>query len=136
MAAGESEARDGTRGAFGAYLRSQRQLARLSLRQLAGLAKVSDAYLSQIERGLHQPSVAIIRALAESLQLSTEDLLAQAAGVAEEPAEPPNVEQAIRDDPRLNAGQRRALLAVYRAMVEDAAGGEPDTGRGDPAAGS
>jgi transcriptional regulator with XRE-family HTH domain len=53
-----------------------RQISQLSLRQLAGLAKVSDAYLSQIERGLHFPSVGIIRSLAESLKISTEDLLA------------------------------------------------------------
>ncbi len=119
MADGEPEGHNPSNGAFGEYLRSQRRLAQLSLRQLAGLAKVSDAYLSQIERGLHQPSVGIIRALAESLQLSTEDLLAQAAGVAEEPGGSPSTDQAIRDDPRLNEEQKRALLAVYRSMVRD-----------------
>ena len=120
MADGGPEGRDPSNGAFGEYLRAQRQLAQLSLRQLASLAKVSDAYLSQIERGLHQPSVSIIRALAESLQLSTEDVLAQAAGVAglvDEAGGAPSTEQAIRDDPRLDAGQKRALLAVYRTMV-------------------
>ena len=107
-----------TANAFGAYLRTQRQLAQLSLRQLAGLASVSDAYLSQIERGLHQPSVAVIRALAESLKLSTEELLAQAAGVADAGAgTPPSTEEAIRSDPRLSGEQRRALLAVYRSMI-------------------
>lgn len=119
MAGGEPEGRTPSNSAFGQYLRTQRQLAQLSLRQLAGLAQVSDAYLSQIERGLHQPSVGIIRALAESLQLSTEDLLAQAAGVAEEPGGPPSTDQAIRDDPRLNEEQKRALLAVYRSMAHD-----------------
>lgn len=105
-----------TANVFGQYLRSQRHLAQLSLRQLAGLASVSDAYLSQIERGLHQPSVGVIRALAESLKLSTEDLLAQAAGVAAG-ASPPSTEEAIGSDPRLSGEQRRALLAVYRSMV-------------------
>jgi transcriptional regulator with XRE-family HTH domain len=118
MDEGESDARNSPGGAFGAYLRSQRQLAQLSLRQLANLAKVSDAYLSQIERGMHQPSVGIIRSLAESLQLSTEELLAHAAGVTGDVAEPANTEHAIRHDPRLNAGQKRALLAVYRSMVD------------------
>jgi transcriptional regulator with XRE-family HTH domain len=108
----------GVENAFGQYLRTQRQLARLSLRQLAGLAKVSDAYLSQIERGLHLPSVSIIRALAESLQISTEDLLAEAAGVVER-VTVPGAEEAIRDDPRLDAAQKSALLAVYRSMVGD-----------------
>lgn len=107
----------GVENAFGQYLRTQRHLARLSLRQLAGLAKVSDAYLSQIERGLHLPSVNIIRALAESLQISTEDLLAEAAGVNAERATVPGTEEAIRDDPRLDAAQKSALLAVYRSMV-------------------
>ena len=52
-----SAAQRGAENAFGQYLRAQRQLSQLSLRQLAGLAKVSDAYLSQIERGLHLPDV-------------------------------------------------------------------------------
>lgn len=109
---------DQTEGkAFGQYLRAQRQLAQLSLRQLAALAKVSDAYLSQIERGLHQPSVGIIRSLAESLQLSTEDLLAQAAGVGDHPEGFMNTEDAIREDLALDADQKKAILAVYRSMV-------------------
>lgn len=109
----------GVENAFGQYLRAQRQFAQLSLRQLAGLAKVSDAYLSQIERGLHLPSVGIIRSLAESLQISTEDLLAQAAGVDPEESTLTGTEDAIRDDPRLDAEQKSALLAVYRSMVGD-----------------
>jgi transcriptional regulator with XRE-family HTH domain len=109
----------GVENAFGQYLRAQRQFAQLSLRQLAGLAKVSDAYLSQIERGLHLPSVGIIRSLAESLQISTEDLLAQAAGVDPEESTVTGTEDAIRDDPRLDAEQKSALLAVYRSMVGD-----------------
>ena len=68
--------------AFGTYLRSQRQLAQLSLRQLAALTKVSNPYLSQIERGLHRPSINIIKSLAEALNLSVSDLLAHAADIA------------------------------------------------------
>jgi transcriptional regulator with XRE-family HTH domain len=67
---------DGTWDAFGTYLRTQRHLAQLSLRQLADLTNVSNPYLSQIERGLHQPSIAIVKALAEALDLSVSDLLA------------------------------------------------------------
>lgn len=114
-----STTQKGVENAFGQYLRAQRQVAQLSLRQLAGLAKVSDAYLSQIERGLHLPSVGIIRALAESLHLSTEDLLAQAAGVDPEQTAVTGTEDAIRDDARLDAEQKSALLAVYRSMVSD-----------------
>jgi transcriptional regulator with XRE-family HTH domain len=104
--------------AFGQYLKSQRQLARLSLRQLADLTRVSNPYLSQIERGLHQPSVTIIKTLAEALGVSPEDLLAHAAGI-NVPNSEPSTEAAIRADPKLNEAQKGALLAVYRSMVED-----------------
>jgi transcriptional regulator with XRE-family HTH domain len=119
MSQGESGVQQEAENAFGQYLRTQRQLAQLSLRQLAGLAKVSDAYLSQIERGLHLPSVGIIRAIAESLQISTEDLLVHAAGVSGEETVV-STEDAIRDDPRLDDAQKNALLTVYRSMVADA----------------
>jgi transcriptional regulator with XRE-family HTH domain len=119
MSRGDSASEHYADNAFGQYLRAQRQLAQLSLRQLAGLAKVSDAYLSQIERGLHLPSVGIIRSLAESLHISTEDLLAQAAGVDAESDFSVSTEDAIRDDPRLDTEQKNALLAVYRSMTGD-----------------
>jgi transcriptional regulator with XRE-family HTH domain len=103
--------------AFGSYLRAQRQLAQMSIRQLANLTRISNPYLSQIERGLHQPSVTVIRALAEALGLSVEDLLAQAAGVTDRPEHAPATPDAIRNDPRLDAAQKRALLTVYASMV-------------------
>ena len=67
--------------AFGKYLRSQRQLARLTLRELSEITKISNPYLSQIERGLHQPSIKVIKSLADALNLSAEAMLAQAAGL-------------------------------------------------------
>jgi len=109
--------------AFGAYLRTQRQLAQLSLRQLADLTRISNPYLSQIERGLHQPSVSVIRAIAEALGISAEELLAEAAGITDHGDREPVTERAIRNDPRLDATQKRALLAVLQSMVRDA---EPD----------
>jgi transcriptional regulator with XRE-family HTH domain len=107
--------------AFGTYLRTQRQLARLSLRQLARLTRISDPYLSQIERGLHQPSVAVIRSIAEALQLSAEEVLAHAAGITGtgRPAGD-GVEAAIRADERLSTSQKSALITVYRSMVAGA----------------
>lgn len=120
-----SSTEDDADNAFGQYLRTQRQIAQLSLRQLAALAKVSDAYLSQIERGLHLPSVGIIRALAESLHISTEELLAQAAGVDGEQSPESHTENAIREDPKLSSSQKSALLAVYRSMVNPGAAGSP-----------
>lgn len=104
--------------AFGAYLRSQRQLAQLSLRQLAELTQISNPYLSQIERGLHQPSVGIIKSLAEALNLSVSELLAHAADIVSSQDEVLTTEQAIRVDPRLSDSQKSALLAVYASMVD------------------
>jgi len=110
---------------FGNYLRKQRHLAQLSLRQLADLTKVSNPYLSQIERGLHQPSIAIIKSLAEALNLSVSDLLAHAADIASDGVPPTTTSGAIRNDPLLNDEQKSALLAVYRSMVDPAPTGEP-----------
>ena len=64
--------------ALGAYIRTQRKLANLSLRQLADMTSLSNPYLSQIERGLHQPSVRVLKLLSDALDVSAETLLAQA----------------------------------------------------------
>ena len=116
------------REALGAFIRSQRQMANLSLRQLAELTHLSNPYLSQIERGLHQPSVRVLRQISDALNLSTETLLAQAGlidaiaadATASTDTEAPNVpgtEDAIRADPRLGDEQKAALIAVYRSML-------------------
>jgi transcriptional regulator with XRE-family HTH domain len=109
---------------FGDYLRGQRKLAHLSLRQLADLAKVSNPYLSQLERGLHQPSVAVLKSLADALDLSLDMLLAQVAGTrdtaeAASDDDRMSTETAIRNDPRLSATQKAALLSVYQSMVTE-----------------
>ncbi len=111
--------------AFGTYLRSQRQLAQLSLRQLAALTKVSNPYLSQIERGLHRPSINIIKSLAEALNLSVSDLLAHAADIASGEERTTTTRTAILNDPHLNDTQKSALLAVYHSMVDAAPVDEP-----------
>ncbi len=73
--------------ALGEFIRAQRQLANLSLREMASMTSVSNAYLSQVERGLHQPSLKVLHSIAAALQLSTEQLLAQ-AGWASGPGRP------------------------------------------------
>lgn len=114
--------------ALGGFIRAQRQLAKLSLREMAAITSVSNAYLSQVERGLHQPSLKVLQSIADALQLSTEQLLKQAGWVSGQAAEPPaertgtTTEEAIRTDPRLSAEQRAALLGVYRSFVDGAAG--------------
>ena len=106
--------------ALGEFIRAQRQLANLSLREMASMTSVSNAYLSQVERGLHQPSLKVLHSIAAALQLSTEQLLAQ-AGWASRPREATSkgrTEEAIRTDPRLSPEQRAALLGVYRSFVD------------------
>lgn len=107
--------------ALGDFIRERRTRARLSLRELADKTKVSNAYLSQIERGLHEPSVHVIKALATALDLSAETLLRQ-AGVLEaraaSPAERLDVETAILADDNLTKEQQKALIAVYRSYLE------------------
>ena len=111
---------DPQRALFGEYLRAQRQMANLSLRQLSALTEVSNPYLSQIERGLHEPSVRVLKALAEALNISAESLLTQAGLLEEHDAtvqSDTDTETAIAGDPRLTAPQRAALLSVYRSYV-------------------
>jgi transcriptional regulator with XRE-family HTH domain len=114
------------REALGAFIRAQRQMANLSLRQLAELTSLSNPYLSQVERGLHQPSVRVLKAISDALNLSAEALLAQAglidavAGDGTDTAEAghkPEIEDAIRANERLNDDQKAALIAVYRSML-------------------
>ena len=106
--------------ALGDFIRAQRQLANLSLREMASMTSVSNAYLSQVERGLHQPSLKVLHSIAAALQLSTEQLLAQAgwASGAREASGTGGTEEAIRTDPRLSPEQRAALLGVYRSFVD------------------
>ena len=104
--------------ALGGVIKTQRQLAKLSLRDLAALTDVSNAYLSQIERGMHEPSVRVLRAIAEALSLPPDELL-RAAGLldaeTEGAADARSTEAAIRSDPNLSEAQREALLTVYRS---------------------
>ena len=113
--------------ALGELIKKQRQQAELTLRDLAERANVSNPYLSQIERGLHEPSVRVLKAIANALNLSAESLLVQ-AGVLDgtEHATPAvsTVEDAVKADERLSADQRAALMSVYRSFVED---GPPPT---------
>ncbi|MBW0115630.1 helix-turn-helix domain-containing protein [Pseudonocardia abyssalis] len=106
--------------ALGGFIRAQRQLAKLSLREMAAMTSVSNAYLSQIERGLHQPSLKVLHSIADALHLSTEQLLTQAGWRDARPApDPETTEDVITRDPRLSPAQRAALLSVYRSFVDD-----------------
>jgi transcriptional regulator with XRE-family HTH domain len=101
---------------LGKFIRLQRELAHLSLRQLSELADVSNAYLSQVERGLYHPSAQVLKGIAEALEISAEELYAR-AGLLDEESRRPSVEEAIRLDDRLTPEQKEALLGVYRGIV-------------------
>src|SRR4051794_17285880 len=104
--------------ALGALLRAQRRAADLSLRELSERTRVSNAYLSQLERGLHEPSLGVLRAIAGALGVPLGSLLTR-AGVLEDggPAPARATEAAILADPDLTEPQRTALLSVYRSFV-------------------
>jgi len=107
--------------ALGGFIRQQRMLADLSLRQLAEVARVSNPYLSQIERGLHKPSAEILKAIAGALHISAEQLYARAGFLDDGPGtvERTSVAEAIRLDSALSAAQKDALIRVYRSFVGD-----------------
>ena len=93
------------REALGAFIRTQRKMANLSLRQLAELTSLSNPYLSQVERGLHQPSVRVLKAISDGLNLSAETLLAQAGLIDAVTGEGPDTDGAGRAD----AGREAAM---------------------------
>ena len=110
--------------ALGALIRAQRVTAGLSLRELAERTKVSNAYLSQIERGLHEPSISVLGAIAAALDVSLEALLARAGLLVPEGEDERaagalvrDTEAAILGDPELSEAQRVALLSIYRSFV-------------------
>ena len=102
-------------------LRTQRQMARLSLRHLAKMTHVSDSYLSQVERGLYEPSPEVLKAIADALNLPVSSLYERLGWLddernGEEDAVP-GVEEAIEADQKLSAAQKRALREMYRTLI-------------------
>lgn len=110
---------DDRRQLLGGFIRAQRQVANLSLRQLSALTEISNPYLSQIERGLHEPSIRVLKSIADALNVSSEILFEQAGLInGKEKLGDEATESAIRADQRLSDAQRQALLAVYRSYLE------------------
>ena len=101
---------------LGEFIRRQRELHELSMRQVADMSGISNPYLSQIERGLRAPSERVMDAIARTLEVSEEQLYEQAG---KRPADtgPTDVELAIERDVRLTPRQRKALLEVYRSFA-------------------
>jgi transcriptional regulator with XRE-family HTH domain len=101
---------------LGDFIRRQRELSEMSMREFARLAGISNPYLSQIERGLRAPSEQVLHAIADTLKISAETLY-ERAGVPLEEDGPSKVVQAIREDAKLTGRQRQALIEVYEAFL-------------------
>ena len=114
----ESEKVGETPNVLGSFIRMQRQMANLSLRQLSALTEISNPYLSQVERGLHEPSLRVLKSIADALNVSAELLFEQAGVITPDKSDDKATEKAIRADKRLSDAQRQALLGVYRSYVE------------------
>ena len=114
---------------LGEIIRRQRELSELSMRHFAELVGISNPYLSQIERGLREPSDRVLDAIASALQVSADTLYEQAGLRVDEDPETPAVVEAIRADPHLTGRQRQALLEVYQAFTAGRAAARPRRGR-------
>ncbi len=107
-------------GSLGDFIRGQRELANLSMRQLADIAKISNPYLSQVERGLYKPSADVLKSIANALHISAETMYAQAGLLDESPGRDEShhgVEHAVKMDPRLTVDQKEALIRIYRSFI-------------------
>jgi transcriptional regulator with XRE-family HTH domain len=110
-------------GDIGAYIRAQREHAKVSLRQLARTAGVSNPYLSQIERGLRTPSAEILQQIARALRISAEALYVRAGILDQRPAGA--VTDAVLADPHLTERQKQVLLDVYQSFRRELTGADP-----------
>jgi transcriptional regulator with XRE-family HTH domain len=108
--------------AVGEYIRDQRNAARVSLRELARTAGVSNPYLSQVERGLRKPSAEILAAIAKGLRISAESLYEQ-AGILDRRSGNPDTVAAIRSDDALSERHKAVLLELYETYVREHAAG-------------
>jgi len=111
---------------IGAYIREQREQAKISLRQLAQAAGISNPYLSQVERGLRRPSADILQQIAKGLRISAEALYVQ-AGILDDRPPGPGVNEAVLGDPDLTERQKQMLLEVYESFREENRAGQPRT---------
>ena len=140
-----------TVNSIGEYIREQREQVKISMRQLAQSAGVSNPYLSQIERGLRKPSADILQQIAKGLRISAEALYVQAGILEDRPADS-GVRSALLTDPELSERQKQVLIEIYEsfrrenlaasesaqaeavALAVAVAAADPDLGDGAPGA--
>ena len=122
---------------IGEYIREQREQAKISMRQLAQSAGVSNPYLSQIERGLRKPSADILQQIAKGLRISAEALYVQ-AGILEDRQADSGVRSALLADSQLSERQKQVLIEIYESFRREnastaGAAADEDTGTDGPA---
>ncbi|AGZ52010.1 helix-turn-helix domain-containing protein [Mycobacterium kansasii] len=100
---------------IGSFIRTQRETAQVSMRQLAERSGVSNPYLSQVERGLRKPSADVLAQIAKALRVSAEVLYVR-AGILE-PSETSQVRDAIITDTAITERQKQILLDIYAAFT-------------------
>ncbi|KKC05631.1 helix-turn-helix domain-containing protein [Mycobacterium nebraskense] len=107
---------------IGSFIRSQRELAQVSVRQLAEKSGVSNPYLSQVERGLRKPSAEVLNQIAKALRVSAEVLYVR-AGILE-PSDKSQVRDAIITDTAITERQKQILLDIYTSFTHQNEAGE------------
>ncbi len=118
--------RNVTVNSIGEYIREQREQAKISMRQLAQSAGVSNPYLSQIERGLRKPSADILQQIAKGLRISAEALYVQAGILEDRPADS-GVRSALLADAQLSERQKQVLIEIYESFRRENAAAGQDT---------
>ncbi len=104
---------------IGSYIREQREQAKISIRQLAQAAGVSNPYLSQVERGLRRPSADILQQIAKGLRISAEALYLQAGILDDKEGETTSVTEAIMADPEITERQKQMLIDIYESFRKE-----------------
>lgn len=99
---------------IGEFIRDLRSNARISLRELAKQAGVSNPYLSQVERGLRKPSAEVLQQLATALRVST-PLMYLRAGLLDG-RDTPGVVAAVAMDADLSTAQKQSLIQIYETF--------------------
>jgi len=116
---------------IGSYIREQREQAKISIRQLAQAAGVSNPYLSQVERGLRRPSADILQQIAKGLRISAEALYVQAGILDDKPVET-TVTDAIMADAELTERQKQMLIDIYESFRKEVGAGAGAEQEGEP----